>query len=302
MRVFAFLDVDHPPVAWAVMRGVLVAAESLREPSSFVSFMFAGIIQSQNNRRLNNETVIEYARSKRFTNSVSRLRGMYFFENRAIAQLALDQNWGGHFKAENLAELDLYPAGNVTRVDANWITEAPRGSNGLLDTSNLNWIDNYWAGRPNGSSPTWEIISHGHAIIPDVEIRKRAYEVVKRTFPHSWIFTEMSRIAGEAGSDGGLSMPYIIKRDAQRHTLGYLLDDQAFHDQAIINKMTKHPDIGRLGYRMSQEETWIVPDFRPWFCDFVFGVQGAVGRQIPIFSVHIPNPPHLDSKRSPDGT
>jgi hypothetical protein len=293
MRAFAFLDVEHPPVAWAVMRGVLVGADSLREPSSFVSFMFAGIIQSQNNRRLHNEIVIEHTRSQRFINAVSRLRGMYFFEDRATAQLAIDQDWGGHFKIENLAELDLHPSGNVSRVDANWITKAPRKSNGLLDTSNLNWIDDYWAGRPNGASPTWEVISRGYAIIPDVEFRKRAYEVVQRAFPRSWIFMEMSRIAGEAGSDGGLSMPYIIKRDAQRHTLGYLLDDQAFHDEAIINKMTKHPDIGRLGYRMSQEETWIVPDFRPWFSDFVFELQGAVEQQTPIFSVHAPNPPHL---------
>jgi hypothetical protein len=162
----------------------------------------------------------------------------------------------------------------------------------LLETSD--WITDYWAGRPAGSAPTWEIISNGYAIIPNIEIRKRAYEVVQRAFPQCWIFMEMSRIAGEAGADAGLIMPFIMRRDAQLHTLAYLLDDQDFHDEAVVKKMSAHPDFGRFAHRARQEQAWTLPDFRPWNLDFVFGVQGVISQEIPTFSSHAPSPPHLD--------
>jgi hypothetical protein len=220
------------------------------------------------------------------------MRGMYFFEDRATAQAAIDQGWGGHFAEENLTELNLQPTSEPTRVDANWITSAPRHSSGLLKTSE--WITDYWAGSPAGSAPTWEIISNGYAIVQDTAIRKRAYEVVQRAFPQSWTFMEMSRIAGEAGADAGLIMPFILRRDAQLHTLTYLLDDQDFHNEHVIKKMSAHPDFGRLAHRARREQAWTLPDFRPWNLDFVFGIQGIVSQEIPIFSVHPPNQPRTD--------
>jgi len=210
MRVFAFLDVEHPPVAWAVMRGILVSVDRAPGPTrSFASYMLAGLIQNQSNWRMNNETIIEYVRGQRFPAKVSRLRGIYFFEHRDQAQKAIAQKWGGHFELNNLVELELYPDGDVTRVDANWITDAPRGDHGHLDTTDLTWINNYWNGDYKGSDPTWEIIAVGEATILTTAARERAYEVVKQEFPKSWEFVEMSRLASEVGSHGGLIAPLL---------------------------------------------------------------------------------------------
>jgi hypothetical protein len=83
-------------------------------------------------------------------------------------------------------------------------------------------------------------------------------------------------------------MPFVTKKDDLIHTLGYLFDDKDFHDKKAIEQITKHPDSKRLGNQMAQEETWTMPDFRPWFCDFQLQAQGIVSANTPVFSVHIP--------------
>jgi len=268
------------------MRGTLISAPSLREPSSFVSFMFAGILQSRDNRRLHNEIIIEETRLKRFPHQISRLSGIYFFPDRRTAKIAVEESWGSHFAEENLTELELYSNDAITRVDASWITNAPTNPDGLLNTPE--WLDDYWAGRPASQNPTWEILSNGYAIILDEKIRKKAYEIIQLKFPNSWIMMEMSRLAGEAGSDAGSIMPYVLRRENNLHTLMYLFDDKDFHDEETIRKISLHPDAGRLGYRMSQEEFWTVPDFRPWYQDFALESRQKK-EWISIFSVHAPN-------------
>jgi hypothetical protein len=87
MRVFAFLDLGFPPVAWAVMRGMLVSADQVHSeaPDGFVSFMLAGMIKYQSNNRILNESIIEHVRATRYPQRISRLRGMYFFRSREDA-------------------------------------------------------------------------------------------------------------------------------------------------------------------------------------------------------------------------
>lgn len=164
MKVFAFLDLDHPPVAWAVMRGILVSADKVPEvPQSCASFMFASLIQSELNWRLHNEIIIDHVRVERYAKQISRLRGIYFFESEALARRAV--HWRGHFNLRNLVELELYPLGNVTRVDASWISDAPLRIDGRLDLGNLEWIDEYWRGYPKNDTPVWEVIAQGTAVV-----------------------------------------------------------------------------------------------------------------------------------------
>jgi len=48
MRVFAFLDLEHPAVAWAAMRGMMVSADYASTPPAqgFISFMQAGMVET----------------------------------------------------------------------------------------------------------------------------------------------------------------------------------------------------------------------------------------------------------------
>jgi hypothetical protein len=92
VRVFCFLDLEHPAVAWAVMRGMLVSADYAAESSAgFISFMQAGIIETLNNRRIFNEALIETIRSSFFPHQVSRFRGIFFFRSRDDAEARITQ-------------------------------------------------------------------------------------------------------------------------------------------------------------------------------------------------------------------
>ena len=95
-RVYCFLDLEHPAVAWAVMRGMLVSADyaSASQAPGFISFMQAGIVETLNNPRIFNEFLIETIRQNLFAHQVSRMRGMFFFRSRNEAEARIgDSAW-----------------------------------------------------------------------------------------------------------------------------------------------------------------------------------------------------------------
>ena len=276
MKVFAFLDVDHPPVAWAVMRGMLFSADHAHptQQFGFISFMQAGLIEHQNNPRLHNELVIEFVRKASFTRRTSRLGGMYFFLSGEDAERRIeDPDWPPYFRRDRLLELELHSPDTSTIVDANWITFAPHSPDGRLSTHALNWIARYWAGEPFNELPVWELIAGGVAVVLDSDVRRRCFELMKDTFPSAHIPILMSRLAGEAGTRGGLTAPFLLRHDAESILLGYLWSDAEFHDPMVIRRIAEHPDSRFLGRLMGANETWNMPDFRPWSRVFRVGRQ-----------------------------
>ncbi len=290
LRVFAFLDLDHPPVAWAVMRGMMVSADYASSPPDpgFISFMQAGMIEHQNNARIFNESMIEAVRSAGFANKTSRMRGMYFFPSRAEAEARTgDPEWPPYFRPENLLELELHCDADPTVADSNWITFAPRGPDGRIPTGDPDWIGRYWRGEAFNSQPVWEIIASGMAIVFDTQVRRRCFEFLKTAFPDSHIPILMARLAGEAGTRGGLIMPFLSREDDRHMRLIYLSSDAEFHDPAVIRAIAAHPDSTFLGRLMSENEEWKIPDFRPWSRRFQLGVQSAGHAEFNVFpAVH----------------
>ena len=220
-RVFAF-DVEHPVVAWAIYRGVLVSANAeLNPPNCPISMMFAGIIRTQNNVRLHNELLIEKYRQQHFPDCNSRLTGMYFFESPLSASGAYQ--WGGHFSPENLAEVLLYSTSHISRHDANWITFAPLDDNGRIGKEE--WIPRYWSGEPYPEKdPLWEIIAQGRAIICGTEIRIRAYNNVYAKYPEAVALLEIGRIAAHVGSDLGQMSAWLLRNENGTVSLSFHID------------------------------------------------------------------------------
>jgi hypothetical protein len=100
----------------------------------------------------------------------------------------------------------------------------------------------------------------------------------------------MARLASEVGTRAGLTAPFLQRQDENRVLLGYLWSDAEFHDLAVINAIKEHPDSGALGRMMAENETWKIPDFRPWGKVFELGRQnhlpGSTAFQVP--SLHHP--------------
>ncbi len=262
MRVFAYLNLDHVPTAWAVMRGMLISARC--SPSygpGCVSFMLAGMILHGDNQRLLRELIIEDQRSKNYPLHASRLEGLYFFESRSAA-LRIAGAWGGHFIEKNLYELEFHPISPPTRLDSDWITFEG-------DLSDRKWIDDYWLGKPRSAAPTWEVIGHGIAAILDNKARARAYDVVNTEFPDCWIAIEMARIACEMdASPAGSIAPWLIKDEGDAVSLTYLLRDAEYHDEQTIKAMARHQDFGRLAARWKAAEAIMIPGFAKWIRKF----------------------------------
>jgi hypothetical protein len=185
---YAYLDINDPVCAWATYRSVLVSAGAAasRGEAALVSLMSAGLMRAGRQSRLSNELILESFRRARHPNRVSRLSGMYCFLDIESAERAAAV-WGSfrnHFRPEFLAELHLQTSFSRDRLDSNWITFSPRDENGFFLTDDLNWIDRYWGGEPFPDRlPIWETLLEGRMIVLGIELRKRAYDVIREKIP-----------------------------------------------------------------------------------------------------------------------
>ena len=287
---YACLDIDHPPVAWATYRGVLVSAKAGIGPDMQpVSMMLAGIIRAQNNARLHNELIIEYVRASSFPYAVSRLGGMYFFETMDGALQATE--WGSHFKPANIVELGIAPIRDVTRVDSNWITFARLEDGGRLDIANLDWIQQYWRGLPfPDKTPLWEILVEGRATIWGTDHRERAYELLRNEFPDCLDTLEIARIGAELESDLGHSRPWIRQISEDKYELGYLLDMRDATNPDFLKRLQEYK--GPRNWKDLQigvKETMGVPDFRPYGATFHVGRLGHPILPLAFPTLHVQN-------------
>lgn len=278
---YAFIDVDHPVVAWAAYRGVLVSANAeYLPPQCPISMMFAGIVLHQNNVRLHNELLIEKYRQLHFPHRNSRLTGMYFFEDRGVAEQAYE--WGGHFLPEYLGEFELYPSNSITRLDSNWITHAPLRQDGRIQ--NEEWINKYWSGEPfPGKHPIWELIVQGRGVLCGTELRERAYTTVSARFPEAVSILEVSRIAAHVGSDLGQAFAWAVREGYGSIKLSFFLDMRDANKPDCLERVRlfdgprNHKDLAVGG------EHFRVPDFGEFSCQF--SVAESISDEF-LFSVH----------------
>lgn len=267
IKAYAYLDIENSvAAAWGVMRGMLISPivlENSSEGKGFLSFMTASILSQQEGKKLFNEALIEEARALIFPEKASRLRGLYFFENKDDAVKA--EKWGYHFIEDNLSEI-LIPKkmiSKLTKVDSNWITYAELDDEGVI--KDRTWIRKYWEGKPYNENPIWEIIFEGVALIPNEGIRRQAEEIVKTWFPESDFFILAARLSSEVGSFGGIITPYLLYSEPENSLkIEYIFRDEELHSQEIVEKMSKHPDFKILAKIMHDSENYRMPDFTRW--------------------------------------
>ena len=243
--------------------------------------MFAGMIQHQANARFQNELLIDAVRRQRYAHQVSRLAGMYFFTDPDEAKAA--QNWGAHFRAENLAEVAVHNASPPTRVDANWITCAPLDAHGRLEGSDLSWIDRYWIGQARDNSPVWETIVHGRATVLGTELRRRAYDVLADRFPDALDTLEVSRLAAEVAADLGQTVALMRQIADDKYRIDYSLDMRAAEEPGFLDRLAKHNGPKNIRDLQPGKATFGLPDFRPFSCEVTIsqGVDSRTGYSLP---------------------
>ncbi|MBV5279481.1 MAG: hypothetical protein J0647_10770, partial [Campylobacteraceae bacterium] len=127
-------------------------------------------------KKLRNELKLERVRQKLFSQNVSRLDGLYFFENEEIAHTALDR-WNIPNKKQYISEIN-FSANFITRVDSEWITS-------YLLSDDEEWMTSYWAGKTLGEKPLTEVLACGIGIIQNTKLREQAYQNILEIWPDS---------------------------------------------------------------------------------------------------------------------
>ncbi|OZI26042.1 hypothetical protein CAL26_01425 [Bordetella genomosp. 9] len=226
---FIYLDIEHPVVAWNTYRGVLMSREQIgaRHGAGVVSLRLAGIFDSGDFQRLQSELAIDAIRVRDFPSAVSRLSGMFVFDEVESALAAEQAAWGGHINSEYLTDVGL-TYGTATRVDANWITQ-------MLDAdANLvpGWEQlaaKYWDGEACGATPIWEFLVDGSATVWGTHIRNQAYEVIQSRYPQALGLLEESRIAALLGFSLGHISSWLTRK-GDHAELAFYLDNTANGD------------------------------------------------------------------------
>lgn len=221
---FVYLDIDHPLVAWNTVRGVYCSIDCLGsgEKESALSLSMANMMRGFNEERLKSEMAIEYVRAKFFGNHVSRLRGVFVFDDiDSVSRLWYGSEWGAHFNEKYMTDVGV-SANKSCRLDANWIMEI-MDSSGRLQSEWLECTRNYWSGTPHPvKEPIWERIVEGWVTIWGVDIKVQAYNEILKYWPKSLKLLEYSCNAATVGSNDGLVFAYMTHVENYLHVGFYL--------------------------------------------------------------------------------
>jgi hypothetical protein len=271
---FIYLDINHPLVAWETYRGILISANQIEnDEEKHPSMMLAGMIRVNNNTRLANELLIEQIRSNEFPEKVSRLQGLFLFRDIESAQKATA--WGGFFIKENLVEVDAYTEIEPKKLDANWITHLKR-HNGIITEDSIDDIRKYWSGEPFDSNPCWEYLINGSIKIIGTTVRKRAYELIKKSMPTSLGFLELSRLALLLNSDLGHCIPWIRRVSPTEFELCFIMDFKDAKSEVFLKKLESYNGPKNTG-DLNPTSNLVPPDLRQFFCKFKISIGNLYG-------------------------
>ena len=204
------------------------------------------------------ETEIEKVRQTKFPSKVSRLSGLYFFEDRDTA-LHAGQRWEGNFREEYLTEIQFVGQPKISKYDSEWISN-------YRAFSEAYWIENYLKGQAMGPLPLWELLVEGRGFILGTHIRKLAYETVRQTWPKSLGLLELSRIAVELDSDLGLISP-ILTGNENRASLKLYLDFEDAQNPVFLDKLKKYQG-PKNTTDLNINSDLVLPDLSNYFVEF----------------------------------
>ncbi|MGV6987508.1 hypothetical protein ACWA5Z_00640 [Testudinibacter sp. P80/BLE/0925] len=247
---FIYLDYDYPVSAWNIARGFFGSVDTLNTKDSMLSIMMSDMLISNNINRIQSEIYIDNIRKLFFPQCVSRLRGVFVFDEvDSVARIWENENWGKHFSDEYLADVGV-AANKSTRVDSNWIAHI-LNENYSLKPNAIENIVNYWSGKPYPKSdPIWERIVSGYITIWSSNIRLEAIKNILSIWKDSFPLLQYSSMCASIGSRDGEIYP-CLTIDNNKVTIEYLMiaehiNTPNFYDFLLKNHRKKSLKIDTL--------------------------------------------------------
>ena len=187
ITLYAYFNIDNPMVAWEVAIGRVRTTYATKDEYYSVSLWQYSLLKSYSENGISqkfiSELQLEKTRKKSYPNQVSRLQGLYFFENEDNAIQALSR-WGIKVNKEYISPVTFY-YDKITKVDSEWVTN-------YLNTEQSEWHEKYWQGDTLGVKPLTEVLALGHGIILNSDLRNKAYEKVMNIWPTSTLLLAMA--------------------------------------------------------------------------------------------------------------
>jgi hypothetical protein len=240
--LYCYLNLNNPLVLWETYVGRMASSDYINDPSfSPISLRHYSVLRNYINgykKVLILELRLENIRKIFYPDKVSRLTGLYFFEDKDVALKAKDEWHLNHFKEESLVDVG-FTYTNITRVDAKWIDNNH-------DNPNDNWMHDYWQGNPSGNDTLWEIIVSGIGIIWENSVRKIAWDKYKSIFPDSLVLLDLSRIAFELNINSvvdcklGRVLPFVQKIKDNHYRVNHLIDFRDARNEIFIEKLKNY--------------------------------------------------------------
>lgn len=185
MKYYIYLNIDDLIVSWEVAIGRIISSREVNIRGGISHWLYSRVKSFANNFGniyLNREIKLELVRLSKFPNKVSRLSGVFLFDNLNMAKACIkewDNEDTGKFNKDYISEICFNPS-NTSKVDSNWIT------NCLKNISDDKWMEKYWNGDPYpGDSPKWEIIAEGYGTVLNQQLRMKAYQNIFYKQPYS---------------------------------------------------------------------------------------------------------------------
>lgn len=182
----------------------------------------AGLLSASGFGRLHSELKIEDVRKSHYPHQVSRLTGLFVFDEiESVAHTWTERGWGGHFSTKNLTDVGV-ASNRTSRVDANWISKMMDCDCKLVAGSE-EMIHNYWAGEAcPGQPPIWERIVEGWMTVWGTDLKKRALDEIGTYWPESLKLLEYSANAAQFRSPDGGIYPAATISDNKLHVEYYV--------------------------------------------------------------------------------
>jgi hypothetical protein len=228
---FVYLDIDFPPIAWLVYRGIIQSPKEPAARSGELSWFLTNTIRRGLESTLRREGALEGYRVKEFPMHVSRLACVYAYptvEMAARGESGLDK-----FRQENLVAIEPSQSDFASEIhDSNWISD--------FDALPLETAQCYWKGELT-KQPLLEYLLKGRFVILGASVRARAYEVIKRRDPNSLAILELARLAAIFDSDLGRCFSWI-KREGDRLIVSYSIVYSEQEGLEILDEACKRRD------------------------------------------------------------
>lgn len=261
IEFYAYLDIDKPMVAWEVAIG-RIKSYCDRNPdniglSVWQYNMLRRLSEGGGSNRINHEFGLEAYRKANYSEKVSRLNGVYFFESEAMAFKALDR-WGMSQKKKYVSRVN-FSAEQLSKYDSEWITT-------YMEGECCDWYKGYLSGETLGAAPLTEVIASGIGIVNNRLLREQAYKKIMERWPTSTPLLSMAIAAFyEAGiEDVALVRPFLNLRDGALfgHHIIYV-ESLGAHQEEIGNAWVRLKQQGMLPpiiYPEGEDVFFTVPD------------------------------------------